>query len=61
MPRLSWASWVIRAKNSPGGLVNMRRIITTMYIHDQMVAFLSLLCRMFGVTPDTIKAIKVWL
>jgi hypothetical protein len=29
-----------------------------MYFHDKMGAFLCLLCRVFGVTPDTIKAIK---
>ncbi len=29
-----------------------------MYVHELMAAFLSLLCRVFGVTPDTIKAVK---
>ena len=29
-----------------------------MFVHDILVAFLNILCRVFGVTPDTIKAIK---
>jgi hypothetical protein len=29
-----------------------------MFVHDLLVAFLSILCRTFGATPDTIKAIK---
>ena len=29
-----------------------------MFFHDRMVAFLNGLCRVFGVTPDTIKEIK---
>ena len=29
-----------------------------MYFFDIMAAFLTLLCRVFGVTPDTIKAVK---
>jgi hypothetical protein len=30
----------------------------TMYVFDKLAAFLTMLCRVFGVTPDTIKAIK---
>ncbi len=29
-----------------------------MYVFDKLAAFLTMLCRMFGVTPDTIKAIN---
>ena len=29
-----------------------------MYLFNKLVAFLTMLCRMFGVTPDTIKAVK---
>ncbi len=29
-----------------------------MYVIDKLAAFLTLLCRVFGVTPDTIKAFK---
>ncbi len=28
------------------------------YIFDKLAAFLTMLCRMFGVTPDTIRAIN---
>ncbi len=30
----------------------------TMYVIDKLAAFLTMLCRVFGVTPDTIKAVK---
>ena len=30
----------------------------TLYVFDKLVAFLTILCRVFGVTPDTIKAVK---
>ncbi len=30
----------------------------TMYVIDKMAAFLTMLCRVLGVTPDTIKAVK---
>ncbi len=29
-----------------------------MFIFDKLAAFLTMLCRMFGVTPDTIKSIN---
>ncbi len=29
-----------------------------MYILDKLAAFLTLLCRVIGITPDTIKAVK---
>ncbi len=29
-----------------------------MYFFDKLAAFLTLLCRVCGVTPDTIKAVK---
>ena len=29
-----------------------------MYLFNKLVAFLTMLCRVFGVTPDTIKAVK---
>ncbi len=29
-----------------------------MYIFDKLAAFLNMLYRVFGVTPDTIKAVK---
>ena len=29
-----------------------------MYFFDKLTACLTALCRMFGVTPDTIKAVK---
>ncbi len=29
-----------------------------MYVVDKLAAFLTMLCRVFGVTPDTIKAVK---
>lgn len=29
-----------------------------MYVFDKLAAFLTMLCRVFGVTPDTIKAIN---
>ncbi len=29
-----------------------------MNVIDKLAAFLTLLCRVFGVTPDTIKAVK---
>ena len=39
-------------------LVNIRRICVTMFIFDKPAAFLTMLCRVLGVTPDTIKAVK---
>ncbi len=30
----------------------------TMYVFDKLGAFLTMLCRVFGVTPGTIKAVK---
>ncbi len=29
-----------------------------MYVFDKLAAFLTMLCRVFGITPDTIKAVK---
>ncbi len=29
-----------------------------MYVFDELAAFLTLLCRVLGVSPDTIKAVK---
>ena len=29
-----------------------------MYVFDKLAAFLTMLCRVFGVSPDTIKAIN---
>ncbi len=29
-----------------------------MYVFDKLAAFLTMLCRVFGVTPDTIKAVN---
>ncbi len=28
------------------------------YVFDKLAAFLTMLCRIFGVTPDTIRAIN---
>ena len=39
-------------------LVNTCRNGMIMYVIDKLAAFLTLLCRVFGVTPDTIKAFK---
>ncbi len=30
----------------------------TMYVFNKLAAFLTMLCRVLGVTPDTIKAVK---
>ncbi len=35
-----------------------RAICMTMYVFDKLAAFLTMLCRVFGVTPDTIKAVN---